>query len=218
MTFNPRVHECLDGDLSRDDLSVPEQADLNTLERDLLSVAEYVRTAPAVDMRTEILRRLPSAAPRRSALASASAALRRAWTWIWRPRPLTIQLRPATALAAIGLLAVLSFPVLRSDDAAEFRTAAAEARSIYVQFRLDAAEATSVSLAGSFSAWSPAIELRETAPGVWTAMVPLTPGVHDYLFLIDGVEWVPDPTARPVEDDFGGTNSRLFLALPSSTL
>ena len=58
------------------------------------------------------------------------------------------------------------------------------------------------------------MQLSETAPGVWSAMVPLDPGVHDYTFLVDGQEWVVDPNATNVEDSFGGMNSRLFLAAP----
>ncbi|MEX0912764.1 MAG: glycogen-binding domain-containing protein, partial [Gemmatimonadota bacterium] len=86
--------------------------------------------------------------------------------------------------------------------------------TIYVQFRLDAPGAQRVELAGSFTDWAPAHQLHETGAGVWTVVVPLEPGVHDYTFVIDGERWIVDPNAPSVEDDFGGSNSRLFLPAP----
>jgi hypothetical protein len=68
-----------------------------------------------------------------------------------------------------------------------------------------------VMLAGSFTEWQPAYELVETTPGVWTVLVALQPGVHDYAFIIDGESWVADPAAPSVDDGFGGSNSRLAL-------
>jgi 1,4-alpha-glucan branching enzyme len=86
---------------------------------------------------------------------------------------------------------------------------------MYVQFRLDAPNASSVQLVGSFTGWEPRYELHETSPGVWSVLVPLKPGVHDYGFMVDGERWVVDPKAPQVDDQFGGTNSRLSLAPPS---
>jgi 1,4-alpha-glucan branching enzyme len=91
------------------------------------------------------------------------------------------------------------------------------AARLYVQFRLEAPGASEVRLAGSFTGWQPELELRETAPGVWSALVPLEPGVHDYTFVVNGEEWVVDPYAPRVEDSFGGSNSRLFLPLPAGS-
>ena len=39
---------------------------------------------------------------------------------------------------------------------------------------LRAPEAREVAIAGTFTGWKPAELLRETAPGVWTALVPLS--------------------------------------------
>jgi hypothetical protein len=70
-----------------------------------------------------------------------------------------------------------------------------------------------VRLAGTFTNWEPRFELREAAPGVWTAMLPVPLGVHDYAFLVDGRLWYADPYAPQVSDGFGGRNSRLALVL-----
>ena len=39
------------------------------------------------------------------------------------------------------------------------------------------------------------VPLVQVTPGHWECEVPLAPGSHEYLFLVDG-EWVLDPTAR----------------------
>ena len=83
---------------------------------------------------------------------------------------------------------------------------------VYVQFRLESPQAQQVALAGTFTGWQPTLQLEETEPGVWSALVPLKPGVHDYVFVVDGERWVPDPHApQQVDDSFGGTNSRISL-------
>ena len=40
--------------------------------------------------------------------------------------------------------------------------------------------------------------------------------VHDYAFVVDGREWVPDPYAPGIGDGFGGINSRLTLLSPDT--
>jgi 1,4-alpha-glucan branching enzyme len=90
------------------------------------------------------------------------------------------------------------------------------AAPVYVQFRLQVESANSVALAGSFTEWLPAYPLQQSADGVWTIVLPITPGVHDYVFVVDGERWVPDPYAPHVDDGFGGTNSRLTLLAPAA--
>jgi 1,4-alpha-glucan branching enzyme len=80
-----------------------------------------------------------------------------------------------------------------------------------VQFRFRSIEAMSVRLAGSFTGWKPEYELHQTSPGIWTIVLPLATGVHDYAFIVDGSEWVTDPYAPAVDDGFGGVNSRLAI-------
>jgi hypothetical protein len=219
MNANIRIHACLDGDLSRDELSAEERAHLEAMEREIASAISIARSIPAIDLRAEVLQRLPEAAVPLPGHERGRASLERAWTWFWAPRRVTFEFRPSFALAVLLLVAVLPVGIFHGTgtEVADAQ-AEVEVQPVLVQFRLDAPQASSVALAGSFSEWNPAIELRESAPGVWTATVPLRPGVHDYLFLVDADEWVPDPLARPVDDDFGGVNSRLFLTTPASSL
>lgn len=216
-----RVHACLDGELPRHELSGGEAVKLASLERDLAPVIASLSASAGVDLRSEVMRCLPEAAPAQSCVEGTRAAVKLGWRWFWTPRPLTLQWRPSLVLAAmvVALLVAQPWDAVVDTETPQLQIVAPPAdQPIFVQFRLDAAHVSSVSVAGSFSGWQPTIKLRESAPGLWTAVVPLTPGVHDYLFLIDRAEWVADPSARAVEDGFGGVNSRLFLTLSSAAL
>jgi len=46
--------------------------------------------------------------------------------------------------------------------------------------------------------------------------VPVLPGVHEYMFIVNGDTWVTDPRAdRYVDDGFGNRNAVLAVASPS---
>ncbi len=103
----------------------------------------------------------------------------------------------------------------REEVAAAREDAAGEAMpTVYVQFVLRAPEASSVALAGDFNGWRPTIVLQDpSGEGVWTARVPLRPGVHEYMFVIDGSRWVTDPLAERYSDDgFGNRNAVLAIS------
>jgi hypothetical protein len=133
---------------------------------------------------------------------------------LWTPRDFSI--RPAFALgAAAAVVALLAIPYLGSDSPGGTPAAPAREPQVFVQFRLEAM-ASRVQLAGSFTNWEPRYELRQSAPGVWSITVPVTHGVHDYAFIVDGKQWVADPYAPQIGDGFGGTNNRLALLPPDT--
>jgi 1,4-alpha-glucan branching enzyme len=82
-----------------------------------------------------------------------------------------------------------------------------------VHFTLHAPAARQVSLAGTFNRWNPAACPMTAAgqDGTWHAGLPLAPGRYEYLFVINGAEWTPDPTAPWVDDGFGGRNSLVVV-------
>lgn len=87
-----------------------------------------------------------------------------------------------------------------------------------VEFVLMAPDASQVVLVGDFNGWSPgATPLRASERGrIWSVTVPLTPGRHEYAFLVNGRHWLPDPRApRAPADDFGAPNSVLTVTEPS---
>ena len=86
-------------------------------------------------------------------------------------------------------------------------------RSIAAVFRLKAPNAKRVSVVGTFNEWDPRADPLggPDRDGVWSLSLPLPPGRYRYMFVVDGVRWVIDPTARAAEaDGFGGRNSLLF--------
>lgn len=88
------------------------------------------------------------------------------------------------------------------------------AGKMVVHFEIHAPDANRVELVGTFTDWQiDRIEL--TGPdtsGHWTAELSLPPGRYEYLFLVDGRQWVTDPRADVRRaDGFGRENAVLAL-------
>jgi hypothetical protein len=78
-----------------------------------------------------------------------------------------------------------------------------------VRFVFVDSNARRVELVGDFNEWAKGTtQLKPSgAPGVWTVSVPLSPGRHEYAFIINGSRWVADPLAVKSSDDFGTESS-----------
>ena len=74
-------------------------------------------------------------------------------------------------------------------------------------------------MTGEFANWDPqGIAMKRRTDGAWVAEVELPPGLHQYVFIVDGVEWVPDPGAlSQVDDGFGRQNSVLLMLDPKAS-
>lgn len=88
---------------------------------------------------------------------------------------------------------------------------------IYVEFSLEAPDAREVAVAGDFTDWAPSVRLHDRdGDGVWSGRIPVPPGIHEYMFVVDGERWMTDPRAeRYSRDGFGHRNAVLTVALPS---
>jgi hypothetical protein len=77
--------------------------------------------------------------------------------------------------------------------------------------------ARSVELVGDFNEWAKGSTVlrRSGAPGVWAATVSLSPGRHEYAFIINGSRWVADPLAPKSSDEFGTESSVIRVGNPS---
>jgi hypothetical protein len=219
--MNDRIQRALDGELPRDYLTRAEAAELAATEAHLRAVLRAVPTAPLPDLAPLVMRRIEAAGARHAVAAPRAAAFHRDLAaapalalvrsfveWLWQPRPVSIGWRPAYGLAAAGILA-LTVMVGRETVSAPHQT-----QQVLTQFLLNAPDAQQVSLAGDFTDWQPAHTLTRSEPGVWTVVVPLEPGIHNYAFIVDGERWVADPNAPAVDDGFGGLNSRLAVLAP----
>jgi hypothetical protein len=203
-----RVDHYLDGTADASSLSASDYQAARTAERIIDETGALLAAKPAPDLTADVMRRIEALAdaPAKRRATGISRVLARLWT----PRRVAFQWRPAYALAAAAALFILIIFLPQ-----QWRTPQAEPR-MFVQFRFSAADAMDVRLAGSFTNWEPRYELHQTQPGLWTITLPLAPGVHDYMFIVDGQRWIPDPAAPQVDDGFGGVNSRLALVLPDT--
>jgi alpha-amylase/alpha-mannosidase (GH57 family) len=126
--------------------------------------------------------------------------------------------RPSFLAAPVSAEAVAAHVAAVAGSAAGGATARAEAllagpvkaEGGYL-FSHKAPSASSVHLAGDFNAWS-ATETPMSDPdgdGIWTVVIELAPGPHEYKFVLDGgAIWEPDAgNPESVSDPYGGKNS-----------
>jgi hypothetical protein len=206
----------LDGELPEDALP-PDLRDEAVRLRALFDTPREVGPAPDW-IEHRVMRALPERRP---------AAWRRAMAWLARPRE--IRVRPVTvgAMAVAVIAVVLAWPgvpapspgAIAGDSAVQAGGRADDGR-VYVQFVYVAPDAETVAVAGDFNEWADSgYSLRDPdGDGVWTGQLPLAPGLHKYMFVVDG-QWVTDPRAeRYVDDGFGNRNALISVGYPGSSI
>jgi hypothetical protein len=137
--------------------------------------------------------------------------------WLLRPR--AVHVSPLTAgLAAATIAALILVPAMVREDAMPLPTQPDVGAVVYVEFRLEAPGARSVAVGGDFDEWDGSHSLVDPdEDGVWTGRIAIEPGLHRYMFLIDGSNWVTDPTAeRYADDGFGNRNAVLAVTTPTA--
>jgi 1,4-alpha-glucan branching enzyme len=83
-----------------------------------------------------------------------------------------------------------------------------------VKFVLIAPKAAHVSVVGDFNGWNPSATpmTNRGNDGTWTVFVPLQPGLHTYSFVLDGTDFLADPSAPLAPDDgYGHKSSVVFV-------
>ena len=219
--MNDELHRHLDGDLPLGGLGEEVRGEAEAWERllDAFRVeAPVVRAPPWLESRVMAeIEALPE-----------PGILRRISAWLLSPRP--VRVSPLTlGLAAAALATLLLFPWGAPDSglsgpepggslATPAGLAAGQEESVvFVQFILEAPEAASVAVAGDFDGWTGSHVLSDPdGDGVWSGRVPVKPGVHAYMFLLDGSTWMTDPRAeRYAEDGFGNRNAILAITAPT---
>ena len=85
-----------------------------------------------------------------------------------------------------------------------------------VRFVVAYTDARAVSVAGSFNQWSVVSHpLAPVSSGVWTTVVPLPPGEHLFMYVVDGKQWRSPPLAHDyIEDGFGLKNGIVVVRPP----
>ena len=239
--MDTRTHEVLDGLRAVDTLTPSERADLAAAEAMIASTLAALPSPALPDLSVDVMRRIAlsgrvygtphGAAPGVAAAAAgmahgapatlqanahaagAQTPFARLLGWLLAPRPVALMWRPAYAFA--GVVAVAGLVAI---GAIAQGGSSARSSQVFTQFTLNAPDAERVQLAGDFTNWKPEYTMRKSAPGVWTIVVPLEPGVHSYSFVVDEEQWIADPSAPSVDDGFGGTNSRLAVLSPDEAV
>jgi hypothetical protein len=139
--------------------------------------------------------------------------VRRSW-WVTGRVFVTSPLAALAMAAGIAIMAAASTLVVAKRSAGPL-TAARDTVE-FVRFVLVDSTARSVSVVGDFNGWkrdeTPLIAAAK--PGVWSVSLPLSPGRHEYAFIVDGQRWVVDPASIASSDEFG-TESSVLLVAPS---
>ena len=200
--MDSRLQAYLDGDLPLEQL--PEGLRPRAVEWD--GLLEEVRATSPAGAPLGFDARVMAAVRQKSRFALPG------WlAWLLRPRMIPVP--PAAALAAVAaIVLVLGVLGLPDGDAVGEST-------VYVQFVVDAPAAETVHLVGDFTEWQPTVELEDAdGDGVWSGRVPLLPGVHEYMFVIDGADWITDPNAAGYQDDgFGQRNAIVAVSTLNGT-
>ena len=199
------LNKHLDGELPGEDLEREARWDADAWERLLDAFrSNLVAVPPPPWLETRVMGEI-------EALPEAGR-LRRGIQWLLTPRP--IRLSPLLVGAVVA--AVIAVTVLGIQTAPP--GGQPQEAVVYVQFALDAPGAQSVVVAGDFDDWAGSHALADLdGDGVWTGRVPVSPGVHEYMFLVDGSNWTTDPRAqRYAEDGFGNRNAVLAVAAPTA--
>jgi len=171
--------------------------------RDLLGTLREDIKAP-VELRDAVMREIETDRPSLAATVI---------DWVLRPRMVPVS--PAFGALAVAAAAALVLVWPTPAPVGEQAVGVPETPTrVVTRFVLVAPGASSVHLTGDFVAWSRdgiALEdLRGT--GIWTGDIALPPGVHQYTFVVDGSEWVPDPSALlQVDDGYGQQNSIVIV-------
>jgi hypothetical protein len=141
------------------------------------------------------------------------------------PRTLEWNLTGALATACVALVAVWALVQVRPERIVEVPVAATPAQTVsvglgqetkvYVRLVLLQPEARSVSVAGDFNGWNPGqTKMERSEGGMWTATIALKPGRYQYMFVVDGKQWIADPFAVDgAGDGFGSQNAVLDVSI-----
>ena len=127
---------------------------------------------------------------------------------------LSFRLVGAAAAAALVVFFALTF-IFNTPDTYPICSA-----EVKFSLKINDNEAHTVAIAGDFNGWDPQANLLEDpeGDGIWTGTLKLEPGRYEYMFVLDGEKWFPDPNAlRYVKDGFGNKNAILEINNCNST-
>jgi len=204
--IDQRLQEALDGERDPGDLPT----DLRESYALLSAAAQMLKAMPPVSVASRVMAEIRQ----NPAPVQSEGPARRLIRWLRGGRAVTVRLRPVWTLAlAAGLATVLLLPWSNGLPTPGVAQGIAKFVGHFPVAR-------SVEVVGSFNDWSRgALALNDDDhDGIWHADAVLPAGQHEYMFVVDGERWVPDPLAdRYVDDGFGaGQQNSLLIVRPVS--
>jgi len=207
------MHAYLDGEIRLEDLppALQEKARGWDLLLSGLDDPAAVTMAP-VSIEAAVMGAVSAGSSSRPDIAPEGLAAPQGGVVDWLLRPRSIRVSPLVGgLAAAALVAIIGLLPGRGTEGfvAGVDEDGTVAGAVMVQFVLNAPGAQSVAVAGDFNDWEGGGHLSDPdGDGIWTGRIHLRPGVHQYMFVVNGEEWVVDPGAEAYRDDgFGSRNA-----------
>ena len=188
------------------------------LEQLLLGVSRLPRPAVPGGFVASVMERTTSREP-------APSAWRRLADTLWAPRAFQWNLASVGSLcvASIAVGAVVAGGLLRQPvstpgaaPAPIAATGPAAPSPVLIRLVIVQPGAKMVQVAGDFNGWAPErTPLAQISSGAWAVTLPLKPGRYEYMFVVDGHQWIADPFAAEQNDDgFGSRNAALDVRPP----
>jgi len=220
--MNEDLHRHLDGELPLEGLGEDARREAEAWESLLKTFRTETTPGKAMPwLETSVMAEIEA--------LPAPGAFQRAVSWLIHPQPVRISpLMVGVAAAALAAVLLVGRPGFGpgAPGPAPAGTGATPAALnpgqgdpvVLVQFALEAPGASSVAVAGDFDGWKGSNVLSDPdGDGIWTGRIPVKPGVHAYMFLVDGSTWMTDPRAdRYQEDGFGNRNAILAVTGPAA--
>jgi hypothetical protein len=188
------------------------------LELVVAEAAQLPRLAPSARFLAQVQGKLALAPPSLWDRLRAMVTVQRTLEWNFAG---AMAAACVALVAVVGLLQfaperIVEVPVpIAGGQAQTASFAPGQESKVYVRLVLLQPDARSVSVAGDFNDWNPGqTKLERSEGGMWTATIALKPGRYQYMFVIDGKQWIADPLAEEgAGDGFGAQNAVLDVAI-----
>jgi hypothetical protein len=196
--WDDQVKQVLDGERELESLPPELRLEAEAARRLLLEAMDRRPVTLSNALEARVMERV-----RRRAVSPWPVVLR------WLSAPTMPRWAMLIPVAAAAVLVLLARPGQVPRTTNQSQTAMGQRDSVYVRFELHAPHASRVALAGTFNRWDPTATplVRVGKDGMWTVTLALPSGQHQYGFIVDGRNWMPDPAAPTVDDGFGRRNS-----------
>jgi hypothetical protein len=237
MNRDKLLRKYLDGELSSDEEKealhiIAEDEDLRSMLRfeqqinSILSPGKDTLTSPEVpeNFSESVMQEIRKS---EESTAGIIPRLKGRFQELWEPKK--VQWRPVYSMA-VAVLVIFTFmyplfitettqqPVKQAANMQDMDQSVQQvstgAGEVMLRFVYIDDEANSVAVAGDFSNWEPIELTKQQVNGeqVWSGMVPMSRGEHNYMFIKDGSKWITDPMAPVTRDDgFGNKNAVVYL-------